>query len=936
MFDRSFHDARWRVAPGTLAAVSLGPVALFDDDAALRADIRLLGDLLGQTLVRQVGPELLDLVEQIRALTKTLRERPDEAKARQLEVLLADQDMETIILLTRAFTTYFYLANVAEQVHRVDVLTARSRRTAGWLEATVDRVQEAGIPLAEVRAVVDRLEVRPVFTAHPTEAARRSMLTKLATVAELLEERSDPRATRSQTAIVDHHLAETVELMWQTDELRMTKPTPLDEARSAIYYLEAIATATFDRITDTVQREFARLGVPLDPDAAALRFGTWVGGDRDGNPSVTPELTLEVLVMQHDHGLRMLIAAVEELSAALSTSERITTTAEALQVSLLEDQRAIPEVWARFSTLSAGEPYRLKCAFIHARLLATHSRLLEGGKGGVGYSTPDGLLADLRLIYESLLANRGDLIAGGMVTRLIRRVAAFGFGLAKMDVREHSDKHHDLLAEVYRHVTGMSYGELESPDRRELLADEFGSRRPLGSSTFKVSEDNRRTRRTFEAIRQALDRFGDGVIESYIVSETTDAADVLAVAVLARDAGLIDLASGVARIGLVPLFETTHEVDRAGEILDDMLSSSSYRRLVALRDDRQEVMLGYSDSSKHGGITTSQWGLYRAARQLHDTADSHGVHLTLFHGRGGTIGRGGGPTNEAILAQPYGTIDGTIKLTEQGEVISDKYGLPGLAERNLELTLAAVLEASVLHRRQRRDSATLDRWFEAMDVVSEGAHAAYRAFVDAPETLDYFRAATPVAELGKLNIGSRPSMRPGRDFGLDGLRAIPWVFGWTQTRQVVPGWFGVGSGILAARGLGHSETLDEMFAEWPFFATFVGNVEMTLAKTDLAVARHYVQALVPSSLHGVFDAISEEHERTVEAVIEITGQKELLGAHPTLRRTLGVRDAYLDPINLLQVSLLARERTMESGEETLARALLLTINGIAIGLRNTG
>ncbi len=921
--------------PGTLAVVTFD---LLDDDAALRADIRLLGDLLGQTLVRQVGPELLELVEQVRAFTKALRGEPDALKARRLDELLGEQDLDTIIVLTRAFTAYFYLANVAEQVHRADVLTARSRRSAGWLESTVRRVIEAEVPVDEIRAVVDRLEVRPVFTAHPTEAARRSMLTKLATVAELLKERSDPRQTPSQTAAIDRRLAETVDLMWQTDELRMIKPTPLDEAKSAVYYLEAIATASFDRLTDTVQREFATLGTPIDPAAVPLRFGTWVGGDRDGNPNVTPELTLQILELQHDRGLRMLTAAVEELSAALSTSERIATVADSLGESIQQDRHLMPAVWDRFATLSAGEPYRLKCAFIHARLQATRLRLTGHGLGDgePGYSGGGELLADLRLIHDSLADNRGGLIADGMVTRLMRRVAAFGFGLATMDIREHAAKHHELLGEVYEHVTGIAYGDLTRDARLHVLTEELKSRRPLSSPTFEVSDANRNTQRTFTVIGEALDRFGDEVIDSYIVSETADATDVFAVAVLARDAGLINLSTGVARIGLVPLFETTQEVARSGAILDEMLSDPEYRRLVELRGDHQEVMLGYSDSSKHGGITTSQWGLYRAAGTLHETAERHGVHLTLFHGRGGTIGRGGGPTNEAILAQPYGTVDGTIKLTEQGEVISDKYGLPDLAERNLELMLSAVLEASLLHRHARRSQPTLDHWFETMETVSEAAYATYRGFVDADGTLDYFRAATPVAELGELNIGSRPAMRPGAEFGLSGLRAIPWVFGWTQTRHVLPGWFGVGSGLAAARRLGRGETLQEMFAEWPFFGTFIANVEMTLAKTDLAVARQYVQTLVPEHLHGIFDVIAEEHRRTVDEVTGLLGHDELLGTHPTLHRTLSVRDAYLDPINLLQVALLARARDTDTGEDALARALLLTINGIATGLRNTG
>ena len=923
----------------TLADVSIDAVPLLDDEAALRGDIRRLGHLLGDTLVRQVGPDLLDLVERVRGLTKDLREDPDPAKATELEQLLAAQDLETIIRLTRAFTAYFYLANVAEQVHRVDVLTARSRRTAGWLESTVDRILDAGLSDDELRDVVRRLEVRPVFTAHPTEAARRSMLTKLATIGELLDRRSDPRASRSQITAIDRRLAEVVDLIWQTDELRQTRPTPLDEARSAIYYLESIADETLDRITDTIDREFVRLGTPLPSDARPLRFGTWVGGDRDGNPSVTPELTLEVLAMQHEHGLRGLIRAVERVSAEMSSSERVVDIDPGLSASLEEDAAALPEVWARFSTLSAGEPYRLKCAFIHERLHETRRRFADGGRHvpGRDYLQAADLLADLDVMYRSLLANQGELVAGGLLTRLIRRVAAFGFGLATMDVREHARKHHQLLAEIYEHVGGLDqpYAELSAKTREELLSRELRSRRPLAPSTIALSDEAANTAGTFSAIRTALERYGPNTIESYIISETTGPDDVFAALVLARDAGLVDLHTGIGRIDIVPLFETTDEVARAGEILDAMLSDPSYRRLVELRGDLQEVMLGYSDSSKYGGITTSQWGLYQAARALHDTATHHGVHLRIFHGRGGTIGRGGGPSNEAVLAQPFGTVDATIKVTEQGEVISDKYGLPDLAERNLELMVAAVLEASLLHRHPRRDRETLDRWFDAMESVSRAAHAAYRRFVDEPDTLDYFRAATPFDELGSLNIGSRPARRPGSKFGLDGLRAIPWVFGWTQTRQIVPGWFGVGSGLVAAREAGWGDTLDEMVAEWSFFRTFVSNVEMTLAKTDLSVARRYVDLLVPPNLHPVFDIIEAEHDRSVTSILELTGQDDLLGSHTTLKRTLAVRDAYLDPINILQASLLARSRSDESNGK-LGRALLLTVNGIATGLRNTG
>jgi phosphoenolpyruvate carboxylase len=915
-------------------------------DSRLRSDIRLLGNLLGATLVRQHGPALLDLVEEVRGLTKRIRAaeaegRRDHDTENELTRLLAGLDIETTIQLVRAFTTYFYLANVAEQANRLDEESTRQGAGPSRLEAAVDRIAAAGVDRDVVHAVAGRLEVRPVFTAHPTEAARRSILTKTRAVAELLDERADPRMSPVDLARTERRLAELIDLIWQTDELRRFRPTPVDEARAAIFYFDEIFEKVAGDLYDEVDHQLERLGMDLPLDAVPLHFGTWVGGDRDGNPNVTPDVTFDVLETQHDHALRGLIAAVETFASEVSTSEHIVAISDELAKSLQRDAALLPTVHQRFLELSAGEAYRQKCAFIHQRLINTRRRIAEGAQHqpGIDYASSGDLRDELLVMYRSLVAYRGELIAHGSLARLIRRVSAFGFHLAVMDIREHATKHHAALDRLYERQGDVDYERLDREARTVLLVEELGGTRPLAPIATVLEAEAARTVETFHTIRRALDRFGEATIESYIVSETRGADDVFAAAVLAREAGLIDLPSGVARIGFVPLFETIDEVRNAGEILDRLLSCRPYREIVRLRNEIQEVMLGYSDSNKHGGITASQWGLYEASRALRDVALRHGVELRIFHGRGGTVGRGGGPTGEAIMAQPWGTIDGRIKITEQGEVIADKYGLPSLASANLELALSATIEASLLHRGPRQPDSVLTDWDAAMDTITEAAYVAYRALVEAPDLVPYFLNATPVDELAAMNIGSRPARRPGGgddNVGLGGMRAIPWVFGWTQTRQIVPGWFGVGAGLEALRNEGGGDLIDQMYRNWSFFRTYISNVEMTLVKTDLSIAARYVETLVPDAQRGPFEVIRAEHDRTVAQIRHITGETALLDRYPVLQRTLAIRNIYLDPISYLQVSLLQRARAVETPDEDLRRALLLTVNGLAAGLRNTG
>ena len=697
---------------------------LANDDALLRSDVRKLGDLLGQSLVRQEGQELLDLVESVR---KAVREGGGTE-------LLENLSVEDSVQLVRAFSTYFHLANVAEQVHRARVLAETRAAGRSWLSRAIDKIEEAykaqtpghKFTHEQLEEWIGELSVRPVFTAHPTEAARRSILNKLGEVAKLLDEDSNPRQ--------NERLAETVDLLWQTDELRLDRPEPLDEAMNALYYLDDLAKNTVPEVLNDFARELKRLDIDLPVSARPLTFGTWIGGDRDGNPNITAQVTEDAVVLQVAHAIRTTIFAMDQLRQVLSVSTRIVGATPELLTSVAADLKNIPEFEQRFLRLNQQEPYRLKATAISHRLVFTRNRHASGGPHvpGRDYANSAELIADLSLMRDSLFAHRGELIATGLLERIIRSIAAFGLTHATLDIREHSDAHHKLLQQVMP----AGYPELSHSDKFPILIKALVATTAIKTDSLDAAAQ--KTFGTFKAIDDLIGRFGSEVIETYIVSMTKGADDLIAAAVIGKAAGLVDLDKKVAKIGFAPLLETVAELRAAGEILEKLLSDPTYRSLVALRGDIQEVMLGYSDSNKDAGIATSQWEIHRAQRALRDVAMKYGVTLRLFHGRGGSVGRGGGPTYDALVALPWGSVDGQIKMTEQGEVISDKYSLPALARENVELTLAASLEATILNRGPRQSPADLAQWNECMNLISDSSFARYRALIDHPDLPAYF------------------------------------------------------------------------------------------------------------------------------------------------------------------------------------------------------
>ncbi len=925
-----------------------------EKDLPLRADVRKLGEILGDCMKRHGGQELFEAEERIRALSKSLRRGPHRGRGRdptrELLTLLRSLDRTKAIGVIRAFAVYFQLTNIAEQHHRIRrrryyALETSERPQPGSLAELFTRLARSRVDAGAIRRALESLAVEPVVTAHPTEAVRRSVLEKQRRIADRLSEldrRDLPPRAREQ---VFRSLEKEVEAIWLTDELRRYQPEVLDEVANALYYFDEVL---FDAAPDLIEElhRAARLvpGLVLSEPIAPLRFGSWVGGDRDGNPHVTAEITWETLKRHRALVLGKYRKAVDELGARLSESERHCPPRPPLVEALERYQETFPGLARRIQTRNPQEPYRQMLGYVRERLERTEAGSREDG----AYRSETDLYEDLSKIEESLRANGAR--SASLVIRVMRQVSTFGLHLAKLDLRQTAARHTDALAEITRELGLAPYEERGETERVEWLTSELSTPRPLLSDDARPSEATRETLELFRVARRALDELSPRSIGAYVVSMARDASDVLAVLVLAKEAGLYQPAVGarklVARLRVAPLFETIEDLRRAPEVLSRLLANRAYAPLWKAQGNFQEVMVGYSDSCKDGGILTSSWELYKCQEALSKIARAHGAELALFHGRGGSVGRGGGPSHEAILAQPPGTVRGRIKITEQGEVVSSKYGLPEIALRSLELATSAVIEASLDSGDEVAPStqARMARYREVMEELSQTALSSYRAVVADPSGFtQYFLDATPVEELQHLHIGSRPARREKRSTGLSDMRAIPWVFGWTQSRHLLPGWLGVGSALDAFAGTRprvHLALLREMNRSWPFFRSMISNIEMALAKADFQIARHYAERLSPRGGRAIFGRLEKEYQTTRARLLQVTEQKFLLQNTPVLRRSIELRNPYVDPMSYLQVELLRRHRKAPTktpeNHEDLLYAILLTINGIASGLRNTG
>ena len=924
--------ARASVAPGE----SPGIVEIPDKDLPLRNDIRLLGRILGEILRDQEGEAVFDIVERIRRSSIRFHRDADEAARDELETTLNRLTRDETTRVIRSFTYFSHLANLAEDQHHIRRTRAHAMAASTPREGTVARavaaVRDTGRSPAVLRSFFERALICPVLTAHPTEVRRRSTLDREREIATLLDERDRIALTPEELAVNEEALRRAVLTLWQTALLRRSRLAVIDEIANGIAYYDYTFLHELPRLYATFENLLA--GAIAGPLPSFLRMGSWIGGDRDGNPFVTAEVLRQAVLMQSDRALSFYLDELHELGRELSL--------HALLVRTTADLDKLAARSPDHSPHRASEPYRRAISGIYARVAATARTLndAEVHRVPVGeaapYGSADELVADLEVIHDSLVVNGSAMLARGRLRDLRRAVDVFGFHLAALDLRQNSDVHERVVAELLETaMPGINYSKFGEDERIAALVAVLGTARPLVSPSATYSDETVAELNILRAAAEMQQRYGKGTIANYVISKADGVSDVLEVAVLLREVGLYRPQTHEVDVDIVPLFETIDDLCRCGQIVDRLLALPIYRQLLDGRGGVQEIMLGYSDSNKDGGYLTSGWELWKAETALVESCRRHSVRLRLFHGRGGTVGRGGGPSYQAILAQPSGAVSGAIRITEQGEVIAAKYSNPEVGRRNLEALAAATIEASLLSSA----APPPPTFIAAMEKLSASAYRAYRGLVyETPGFEDYFWEATVIGEIVHLNLGSRPaSRRPSRRIA--DLRAIPWVFSWAQCRLMLPGWYGFGSAVrawLAEHPADGMAILRAMYREWPFFAALLSNMDMVLAKSDIAIAERYAGLVTDAALRdAIFTQLRGEWQATIAALLDIMEQKSLLESNPLLSRSIRNRFPYLDPLNHVQIELLKRHRAGDT-DENAVRDIHRTINGIATGLRNSG
>ncbi len=911
--------------PGSLRPrsppVSERRVEFAPKDAQLRDDVRTLGALVGDVIREQCGDPFFQLVE--RARQASIAGADDELQA--LVKGLPPRDAETLV---RAFSAYFEVVNLAERIHRIrrrrDYLRSASDPQEGSLQATVAQLGAAGVTPAQVTALLQRLRVEPVFTAHPTEATRRTLLEKEQVIGRLLVERLDPSRTPDEERAALARIREEITAAWQTDPQPSARPTVMDELENVLFYLTDIVYRIVPPFSEELEQAVHKSYAVEVPTRPVLRFGSWVGGDMDGNPNVGAETLRAALARQRDLALDRYRREATELARRLSQSGALTGVSDALRERVATYGAQFPKALATIPARYHDMPYRVLFRLIAARLEATRRETPEG------YAAAAELERDLGMVIASLREHRGEHAGLFGVQRLLRRVETFGFHLATIDLRQHAHVHRAVLATL---LADPDWSKRPAADRLARLRRvlEQGEE-PAGSPDAQAT----RTLEVFKAIGDCRARFGPDAVGPYIISMTEGADDVLAVMVLARWGGLAGSAGswGDVPLDIAPLFETVADLEDAAYIIRSLLDEPYYWAHLAKRDMQQMVMIGYSDSNKDAGIGASRWALHRAQAGLVATTDRSRVDLTFFHGRGGTVSRGGGKITSAILSAPAGSVRGRFRMTEQGEAINAKYGLRGIAMRTLEQTVSAVALATTLPRAPDTREAG---WTAIMDEIARDSRTAYRALVyDDRRFVEYFRLATPIDVIQRMEIGSRPASRPSVEQGeIEQLRAIPWVFAWTQSRHLLPGWYGLGTALDRAAERYGAAALDEMLRGWPFLRALVDDVEMVLATADFVIAARYA-GLAGKIGERYFPLIRAEFDRTVATVLALKHETALLDSEPALQRSILLRNPYVDPMSLLQIDLLERWRADGRPDNEVFRALLASVRGIAQGLQSTG